>query len=100
MFISKIDEVLSFGFNDFDWDLVFQSNEGFSSIVGKYIKEPLDRLYCNLIKEYEETADTNAIARFIIKRLSLANDEIKKHPKQIGVLKNQTKNYIPNGIIK
>jgi hypothetical protein len=50
MFISEIEEAICYGLDD--WDLIDESNNGFASIVSKYINEPMDILYRNLMDEY------------------------------------------------
>jgi hypothetical protein len=52
MFISEAVEAICYGINDIDWGLINASNDGFASIVSKYINEPMDILYRNLMDEY------------------------------------------------
>jgi len=69
MFISEIGEAQYFGFNNVDWNIIEESNNKFSSIVGKYIDKPLDILYDNLIIEYGSLVRENPIARYNLERL-------------------------------
>lgn len=77
MFISEISEALCHGFDDID-DLeimIKESSYGFAEIVSKYITDPLDVLYQNVLLEYGELAQTNPIASFNFKRLFLSQLE-------------------------
>ncbi len=77
MFISEISEGLIYGFEDID-DLetkINASNNGFAEIVSKYINEPLDILYQNVMREYGLFSETNQIALFNFKRLYLSQPE-------------------------
>jgi hypothetical protein len=49
MFISEVEESVCYGFDDIDGDLIDESNFSFASIVSKYINEPMDVLYWNLV---------------------------------------------------
>lgn len=49
MFISEIEEAIYYGFDYINRDLIDESNIGFASIVSKYINEPMDVLYRNLM---------------------------------------------------
>lgn len=76
MFISERGEADLFGLREIDTRLIDQSNEGFSSILSKYINEALDVLCQSLLLDYEVMARTNPIARFNFKRLHLLTDGI------------------------
>jgi hypothetical protein len=69
MFISEVDEAIYYGFGDVDWDVIQESNDRFSSIVGKYIDEPLEVLFDYLICDYGILARNNIVAHFNIVRL-------------------------------
>ena len=71
MFISELGEANYFGFGDVDWDIIEESNSRFSSIMSKYINDPLDVLYENVIHEYGKLAETNLTAKFNVQRLFL-----------------------------
>jgi hypothetical protein len=66
--LSAIEESICYGFDDTDGELIDVSNIGFASIMGKYINEPMDILYRNLVFEYGKLAQTNLIARFNLER--------------------------------
>jgi len=69
MFISEPSEALYMGFGLEKDEVINESNDKFSSIVSKYLDEPLDVLYENIIREYGELAKTNPIARYNWERL-------------------------------
>lgn len=71
MFISEVREANSYCFDNIDENVIDQSNERFSWIISKYLNEPIDILYQNLLYEYELLARTNPIARFNLERLYL-----------------------------
>jgi hypothetical protein len=71
MFISEVREAYSYGFEDVEYDIIEKSNELFSSIVSKYINEPMRVLYEKLIYEYGFLAKNNPIAKFNLERLRL-----------------------------
>lgn len=71
MFISEIDEVNYWGFEDIDENLIDHSNERFASIMSRYLNEPLDVLYGGLLHNYGFVSRYNPIARFNLNRLSL-----------------------------
>lgn len=83
MFISEPSESLMFGF-DVDWDIINESNYGFSSVVSRYIEKPLDVLYENVITEYGILARTNPIASFNFKRLYLYLPELRLKSDKVG----------------
>lgn len=69
MFISEVDEAIYYGFGDVSWDDINESNCRFSTIVGKYINDPLEILFDHLICDYGILARNNIVARFNIVRL-------------------------------
>ena len=69
MFISEISEAIYVGFGLVKEEVINESNHTFSSIVSKYLDEPLDVLYKNVVKDYGELARTNPIARYNWERL-------------------------------
>ena len=73
MFISELGEADYWGFEDIDHSLIEQSNNSFASTVSKYIHEPIEILYQNLLHKYGSLAKTNQIARFNLERLSLSH---------------------------
>jgi len=73
MFISEIEEAIAYGFEE--WNLIDESNNGFASIVSKYINEPMDILYRNLMDEYGILAKSNPIAKFNLERFRLKINE-------------------------
>jgi len=74
MFISEKGEADLYGFDYSDTRLIDQSNEKFSSILSRYINEPLDTMYRSLLYEYKLVARVNPIARFNLERLYLYSD--------------------------
>lgn len=76
MFISEIGEAFMEGFYDIEQGVIDESNDMFSSILSKYIDEPMDILYQSLLKEYEVVAETNPIARFNLERLCIITDGV------------------------
>jgi hypothetical protein len=75
MFISEIEEAICYGFQNLDGGLIDESNNGFASIMGKYINEPIDLLYWNLMDEYGLLAKNNPIARFNLGRFRFEINE-------------------------
>ncbi len=57
-------------FDDIEQGVIDQSNDMFSSILSKYIDEPMDALYQSLLNEYEVVARNNPIARFNLERIT------------------------------
>jgi hypothetical protein len=80
MFISEVGEAIYYGFNNMDWDLINQSDEGFARIIAKYLNEPMETLYQKSVYEYELFARTNPIARFNLARLYLTCSGTNKNP--------------------
>ena len=75
MFISEPSEALYMGYGYVGNEIIDKSNYTFSSIVAKYLNEPLDVLYENVIKEYGVLAKTNPIAKYNIERLYLSQSQ-------------------------
>ena len=71
MFLSEMIELLYYGFDDLDLNMIDQSNERFASIVSKYLNESMEILYQKLLIEYGIITRTNPIARFNLERLYL-----------------------------
>jgi hypothetical protein len=71
MFISEVEEGFIYDFWDLEPNTIEESNLGFASIVSRYINEPLDILYKNVIHEYGILAQKNPVAQFNFKRLFL-----------------------------
>ena len=86
MFISQEDEAVYFNF----WNLknlkklIDESNNGFAEMVAKFINEPVDILYQNVLQEYGMLAKTNPIALFNFKRLYLSQTEPVLFPDKVG----------------
>jgi hypothetical protein len=78
MFISELEEANYYDFRDLEQDLIDESNHGFAEIVSKYINEPLQVLFKNVIQEYRFLAQSNPIARFNLERLYFK--ESKRQP--------------------
>ena len=77
MFLSEVSEAIWHDFDDlYDMDiLIEESNYRFAEIVSKYINDPVDVLYQNVMREYGLLAETNQIALFNLKRLYLSQPE-------------------------
>jgi hypothetical protein len=86
MFVSEGEEAICYGFQNLGGDLIDESNNGFASIVSKYINEPMDVLYRNLVYEYGLLAKTNPLARFNLERLYLTLAGINKYHQKVNVL--------------
>lgn len=86
MFISEVREANSYCFEDIDWEMINQSNERFSWIISKYINQPIEILYKNLLYEYALLARTNLIARFNLERLYLTCGGTIKNPSKVVVI--------------
>uniref|UniRef100_UPI003216D626 hypothetical protein n=1 Tax=uncultured Draconibacterium sp. TaxID=1573823 RepID=UPI003216D626 len=71
MFISEVGEAMYLSMCCIDWHQINESNEQFASITSKYIDQPLDVLYENVIHEYGKVAETNPIAKYNLNRLFL-----------------------------
>jgi hypothetical protein len=79
MFLSYEEESILYVLEDIDRKLIDESNYGFSSILGKYINEPMAILYRNLVYKYGILARTNTIARFNLERFRLEINEFKSY---------------------
>ena len=77
MFISEIEEAMYFDFWDVETSEIERSNNCFVKAVSRYINEPLDIMYQNVLQEYRILGKTNSIAQFNLERLYF-NSEIKK----------------------
>jgi hypothetical protein len=71
MFISEISEGNYYGFWDLEQQTIDKSNNEFAEIVSRYVNEPLDVLYKNVLHEYGKLAETNPIAKYNLNRLYL-----------------------------
>ena len=71
MFISEVEEAMYLSMCCTDWHRINESNQQFASITSKYIDEPLDVLYENVLHEYGKLAKTNHIAEYNLNRLFL-----------------------------
>lgn len=69
MFISEIEEAIYYDFWDIEQHTIDESNELFSSVVARYLNEPLEILHRNVIRKYGILAKTNPIAQFNLERL-------------------------------
>jgi hypothetical protein len=77
MFISEVGEVYLYGYEESDRGLIEQSNERFAAIMSKWICQPLNILYDNLLVEYSKLARTNPIAKFNLERLCLCGSGVQ-----------------------
>lgn len=75
MFISEVGEAMCLSMCCIDWHQINESNEQFASITSKYIDQPLDVLYENVIHESGKVAETNPIAKYNLNRLFLKRNE-------------------------
>lgn len=80
MFISELGEADYWGFENIEQRLIDKSNNGFSSIISKYLSFPMEVLYCKLIQEYELLSMTNSIAKFNLNRLNFFSDTTSFNP--------------------
>ncbi len=69
MFISEVSEAFSWGYFVANTKLIDESNDLFAETVSKYVNEPLDVLYKNVLREYRVLSETNPIAKFNLERL-------------------------------
>ena len=76
MFLYSEEESICYGFEDIDRKLIDESNICFALIMGKYIDEPIDVLYRNLVFEYGLVAKNNSTARFNFERFRLEINKI------------------------
>ena len=70
MFISEVGEAMCCKVKATQ-EMVDESNNVFSVIVGKYINLPVDMLYKQVMEEYGELAKTNPVAKYNHDRLRL-----------------------------
>ena len=87
MFISEVEEGISFGFKGINRKLIDESNVGFASIMAKNINEPMDLIYLSLMDEYGILAQTYSIAKSNLERLYLAYSGIMENTELVGVMK-------------
>jgi hypothetical protein len=71
MFISEVGEATYCRVYGTDQDIVDESNYGFCNITAKYINEPQNVLYENVMREYGEMAQNNPVAFYNHNRLYL-----------------------------
>jgi hypothetical protein len=73
MFCSEENElcICGLGQSGIDNTLVDESNNVFAEIVARYLNEPMDILYTNVIRDYGELAKMNPVARYNNSRLFL-----------------------------
>lgn len=71
MFISEVGEATYCKVYGTDQDIVDESNYGFCNITAKYINEPQNVLYENVMREYGEMAQNNPVAFYNHNRLYL-----------------------------
>jgi hypothetical protein len=70
MFISEVSEAFFCGVNATQ-EMVNESNNTFSEIVGKYVHLSKKELYKKVIEEYGELAKTNPVADYNLSRLCI-----------------------------
>jgi len=70
MFISEVGEAKYCGVTATQ-EMVDESNNSFSKIVGKHIHLPVSKLYDRVRKEYGTLAETNPVAKYNYERLYL-----------------------------
>lgn len=71
MFISEVGEANYCSVFNTNQDIVNESNNTFSEILGKYSNENVTSIYENVTKEYSELAKTNPVAEYNSVRLYL-----------------------------
>ena len=84
MFISEVFEAWNFKYWDNELVYINESNYGFSSIISKYLNEPVDVLYKNVIAEYGVIAKRNPIAKFNFERLYLSIMQPNEFADKVG----------------
>lgn len=75
MFISELSEAICYNYLDMCENTIDESNNKFSEVVSKYINQPLDSLFRNVIQEYKQLAKTNPIAQFNVEQLFFKDDK-------------------------
>jgi hypothetical protein len=79
MFVSEISEGNFYDFWELEQQTIDESNHGFAGIVSRYINEPLDVLYKNVLRDYRVLSETNPIAQFNLERLYFNEMKPTKH---------------------
>ena len=69
MFVSEFLEVVYCELPLVEDDVINESNDGFSSIVSKYVNDSKSVLYKNTLEEYQIIANRNLVAAYNIDRL-------------------------------
>ena len=69
MFVSEFLEVVYCELPLVEEDVINESNDGFSSIVSKYVNDSKSVLYKNTLEEYQIIANRNLVAAYNIDRL-------------------------------
>lgn len=69
MFISEVEEADYMGIFGTDQDIIDESNNGFSQILGAHITKPVQDIYTLVKKEYEKIALLNPVAAYNHHRL-------------------------------
>jgi len=64
MFISEVGEADYMGVKGTNQDIINESNNGFSEILGKYSNEPVESFYTKVKEEYGKLAETNPVATY------------------------------------
>ena len=70
MFISEFLEVVYCKLPLVEDDVINESNDGFSSIVSKYVNNSKSILYKNTVEEYQIIANRNLVAAYNLKLLN------------------------------
>lgn len=71
MFISEVGEADFMGVFGTNQQVIDESNNGFSEILGRHINEPVDSIHLNVKEEYSQIAETNPVAVYNERRLYL-----------------------------
>lgn len=69
MFISEVGEAKYMGVFGTNQEIIDESNNGFSEILGKYSNENVETIYENVKNEYYELSKKNKVADYNCKRL-------------------------------
>lgn len=69
MFVSEFLEVVYCQLPLVEDDVINESNDGFSSILSKYVNDSKSVLYKNTVEEYQIIANRNIVAAYNIERL-------------------------------
>jgi len=70
MFVSEVSEALFCGINATQ-EMVDESNNLFSKVVGEYIDLPKEELYAKVVEEYGKLKESNPVAAYNLERLSV-----------------------------